>query len=102
MNLLKWGSAALMLLNVLIADVILYSSKTCPYCHDVDAYLKSVNKEVETKYIDGNPELRQELKNKGGKIQVPCLFVDGTPLYGSKNIIEWMKKHPERLEDASY
>ena len=31
----------------------------------------------------------------GGKRQVPCLFIDGDPLYESLDIIDWLQKHPE-------
>lgn len=88
-------------LNSLIADVILYSSKRCPYCKDVENYLSSVHKTVKTYCIDDQAELKAELKAKGGKVQVPCLIVDDYPLYGSQDIIKWMKTHPERLQDES-
>ena len=87
--------------NSLLADVVLYSSKRCPYCKDVEKYLSSVHKKVETKLIDDNPELKAELKAKGGKVQVPCLIIDNYPLYGSQDIIQWMKTHPDRLQDES-
>ncbi len=89
------------LFSSLIADVVLYSSKRCPYCKDVQLYLDSVHKKVSTLYIDDNPELKAELKAKGGKVQVPCLMIDDYPLYGSQDIIKWMKTHPERLQDES-
>lgn len=88
-------------LNSLIADVLLYSSKRCPYCKDVEQYLDSVHKKVNTVYIDDRADLKAELKAKGGKVQVPCLIVDDYPMYGSQHIITWMKTHPERLQDES-
>lgn len=39
------------------------------------------------------PEARQELLKTGGKIQVPCLFIDGRPLYESDDIIQWLEKN---------
>jgi glutaredoxin len=99
---LTFSLAALFgVLNTLFADVVLYSSHRCPYCRNVDNYLQSVHKKVSTKIIDDNEVLREELKNKGGKIQVPCLIVDNYPLYGSVEIIGWMKTHPERLQDET-
>ena len=38
-----------------------------------------------------NPSFRQELLEVGGKTQVPCLFIDGKPLYESDDIIDYMK-----------
>lgn len=97
----KLSLAALMFKAVLAADVVLYSSHRCPYCVDVQNYLDSVNKTLPVKYIDENPAYRSELKEKGGKTQVPCLIIDGYALYGSKDIIQWMKTHPDRLQDKS-
>jgi glutaredoxin len=66
---LTFSLAALFgVLNTLFADVVLYSSHRCPYCRNVDNYLQSVHKKVSTKIIDDNEVLREELKNKGGKI----------------------------------
>jgi glutaredoxin len=28
----------------------------------------------------------------GGKHQVPCLFIDGDPMYESDDIVAWMKR----------
>lgn len=85
----------------LIADVVLYTSKRCPYCKEVDNYLISVHKKINTKCIDDNAALKAELKDKGGKLQVPCLIIDKYPLYGSEDIIKWLRTHPERLQDES-
>ena len=32
----------------------------------------------------------------GGKEQVPCLFIDGKPLYESLDIIAWLEEHPQQ------
>ncbi len=42
---------------------------------------------------DFSPENRQALLDIGGKAQVPCLIIDGTALYESEDIIEWLKKN---------
>ena len=31
----------------------------------------------------------------GGIDQVPCLFIDGIPMYESLDIIDWLEKHPQ-------
>ena len=38
-----------------------------------------------------NPNFRQELLEVGGKTQVPCLIIDGKPLYESDDIIDYLK-----------
>ena len=36
----------------------------------------------------------KELIQVGGKQQVPCLFIDGKPLYESLDIIRWLEENP--------
>jgi glutaredoxin len=42
-----------------------------------------------------NEEDARELLAVGGKKQVPCLFINGKPLYESLDIIQWLKDHPQ-------
>ncbi|NBO24697.1 MAG: glutaredoxin, partial [Chlamydiae bacterium] len=47
---------------------------------------------VSLKNISSDPIAKEELFHIGGKVQVPCLFIDGTPLYESQYIIDWLKE----------
>ena len=38
-----------------------------------------------------DPGNRKRLIEVGGKAQVPCLFIDGIPLYESDEIIEYLR-----------
>jgi glutaredoxin len=38
------------------------------------------------------PENRQTLLEVGGKVQVPCLFINGKPMYESNDIINYLNK----------
>lgn len=71
----------------------LYVMETWPYCQKVVNFLKENNLEVDLLDIDKEARLKDELKNVGGKVQVPMLLVEGKPLYESDDIIEWFKKH---------
>lgn len=33
------------------------------------------------------------MRDMGGKRQVPCLFIDGKPLYESSDIIAWFEQN---------
>jgi glutaredoxin len=68
----------------------LFYLPTCPYCHRVFDYLQQQNIEVELLSIT-EPANRSRLVEIGGSAQVPCLFIDGKPLYESLDIIEWFK-----------
>jgi glutathione S-transferase len=37
----------------------------------------------------------EELVKVGGKQQVPCLFIDGAPLYESGDIVTWLRSRFE-------
>jgi glutathione S-transferase len=82
-------------------SLTLYYSPYCPYSHRVLDYLKEINKTVALKSVAGNKQARDELKEKGGKAQVPCLFIDEYPLYESDDIIQWLCHHQECLENSS-
>ena len=71
----------------------LYHFNGCPYCQLVRDFLVKEGIKVPMKDTHENPAYRQELIKIGGKPQVPCLVIDGKPLYESLDIIEWFKKN---------
>lgn len=74
----------------------LYMFETCPYCRRVLQYMADTGRtDVELHDIHKNAEDRRRLIEVGGMEQVPCLFIDGKPLYESLDIIDWLKRHPE-------
>lgn len=77
-----------------MAQLKLYTSTFCPFCEKVKKVIeeKSIDA-VEIVNIDKEPAARDELIEKGGKKQVPCLFVDGEPLYESLEIIKYLEEH---------
>lgn len=74
----------------------LYKFDTCPYCQRV---MRAIEKSGRTDIVfhdtRKNEEDRQYLIDHGGKEQVPCLFIDGKPLYESLDIIAWLEEHPQ-------
>ncbi|MBS0620483.1 MAG: glutaredoxin [Verrucomicrobia bacterium] len=78
--------------------LVLYYTKQCPYSQKVLRYLKQVHKKVDLVNVENNPQGKLTLKNQGGKMQVPCLFIDGKPLYESDEIITWLSNHLDQLD----
>ena len=71
----------------------LYKKETCPYCRKVMQFIADSGRtDIEMKDIVENEENRRRLVEVGGKQQVPCLFIDGKPLYESGDIIEYLKE----------
>ncbi|MFH1360770.1 MAG: glutaredoxin [Candidatus Omnitrophota bacterium] len=73
-------------------ELILYVRDGCPYCRKVLQFLEGQKLTVPLKKISDSEKIRSELISLGGKSQVPCLSIDGKPLYESDDIIEWFKK----------
>ena len=78
--------------------LILYYRPTCPYCKKVLKFLEEIDLEIPLKNIEDNPKAKDELLHLGGKAQVPCLFIDGKPLYESDDIIDWLKERKDILQ----
>ena len=73
----------------------LYMMKTCPYCRKVMKYIDETGRsDIEYHDINASSEDREHLAKVGGKVQVPCLFIDGKHMYESDDIVEWLKSNP--------
>ena len=74
----------------------LFKRDTCPYCQVVMREIAAEGRtDVEMLDITASEEARTRLIEVGGKQQVPCLFIDGAPLYESSDIVSWLKAHPQ-------
>ena len=67
----------------------------CPYCTRVRNFMDQSRITIPLKDIRKDPAARDELIKIGGKPQVPCLLIDGTALYESLDIIDWLKNNWE-------
>ena len=76
-------------------ELKLYVSDTCGFCRRVKQYIDEVGRtDIEYRNISQSQEDADELVRVGGKRQVPCLFIDGKPMYESADIIQWLKENP--------
>ena len=74
----------------------LYMFDTCPFCRKVLREIEDQGRtDIELKNIRKDPEDEKTLLEVGGKSQVPCLFIDGKPMYESGDIIEWLRNNPQ-------
>ena len=74
----------------------LFKKDTCPYCKKVMSYIASTGRsDILYRDIIKEQEAEETLIRVGGKRQVPCLFIDGKPLYESLDIIQWLENHPQ-------
>lgn len=49
--------------------------------------------DVEVLSVTKDASAKEELIEKGGKYQAPCLFIDGEPMYESGDIVQWFKEN---------
>lgn len=71
----------------------LYYFDSCPFCQKVFRYMEQKGIEVTTRNIYEDDEAYRTLREVGGKIQVPCLMIDGRAMYESDDIIAWMEEN---------
>ncbi|WP_085830031.1 glutaredoxin family protein [Collinsella vaginalis] len=71
----------------------LYYRPTCPFCRKVLNFMEQNSVELPLCNISSDDSARAELERVGGKVQVPCLFIDGKPLYESDDIITYLKEN---------
>ena len=92
-----------------MAKLELFYKQGCPWCRKVMDYMDANGKTVDAMYdiYDGDgadehvarrgpgaaDEHRERLIEVGGKCQVPCLFIDGEPLYESSDIIDYLAEN---------
>ena len=70
----------------------LYKFDSCPFCRRVMKYIEQSGRtDVEYHDIHKSAADRERLIRDGGMEQVPCLFIDGKPMYESSDIIAWLK-----------
>jgi glutaredoxin len=77
-------------------DLSLYQFYACPFCIKTRRALHRLNLPVETRDAQHDAEHRSALEAGGGKVQVPCLRIDGPDgtrwLYESKAIIAYLEQ----------
>ena len=76
-------------------ELILYGRPSCPYCARVDRVIEALHIEdqITRRLTTYGSQWRTDLKTKTGSTQVPCLFIDGEPMFESLDIIDWMQTH---------
>lgn len=74
-------------------SLVLYYFPFCPFCIRVLNYLKKNQIDIELRNTRESREVEEELIKVGGKSQVPCLLIDGQPLYESNDIINWFESN---------
>lgn len=65
-----------------MAKITVYSTPTCPYCHQAKDFLKENNVEFEDIDVSTDQAKAQEMIDKSGQMGVPVIDIDGEILIG--------------------
>lgn len=68
------------------ANVVMYSSMWCGYCHRARSLLESKGVAFEDIVVDGKPALRKEMEARSGAHTVPQIFINERPVGGSEDL----------------
>lgn len=71
----------------------LYKFDSCPYCQRVYRVVERLGVPVHYRDVLEDESAAAELVAVGGLDQVPCLFIDGKPLYESADIIAFLEEN---------
>jgi len=68
------------------ADVLVYLTPSCPYCHAAKALLRDKQVSFTEIDVDGRQDLRRWLVSASGQRTVPQVFINGQPVGGFSDI----------------
>ena len=71
-------------------NLYMYVKPGCPYCMKVDRFLDEAGIEIEHRSVLEGTNA-DDLRAIGGKVQSPCLIIDGKALYESDDIIAYLR-----------
>ncbi len=62
--------------------IVVYRTKTCPYCHLAEAFLKENNIKFTSIDVGEDQKAAQEMIKKSGQMGVPVIDIDGKIIVG--------------------
>jgi glutaredoxin len=78
-----------------------YYFDSCPFCRYVFEVIKNLNVKVTYENIHEDDLAMEQMRQKTGRTTVPCLFIDGGPMFESSDIIAWLEENVDNLEKNS-
>lgn len=72
--------------------LVLYKFDSCPFCQRVMRQIDplGLTEDIELRDTRTDPKARTLLQERTGRTQVPCLFIDGSPLFESSDIADYL------------
>lgn len=75
----------------------LYYYPECPYCQIVLSALKETGLENSITFYNTREDskARERHIQATGRQTVPCLYIDGKPMFESRDIADWLRKYAQ-------
>lgn len=71
-----------------MARVVMYTTRTCPYCRMAEQLLHHKGVTAEHVLVDAEPERRNEMTRLTGRTSVPQIFINGRHVGGYQELAE--------------
>ncbi|MBT3219992.1 MAG: glutaredoxin [Proteobacteria bacterium] len=69
----------------------LYKYDSCSFCGIVYRAIDALEVNIEYRDIHENFDYRKELHEATGRVTVPSMFIDGEPMFESRDIAAWLQ-----------
>jgi len=63
-------------------EIVMYSSRLCPYCMMAKRLLGTKGVQFEIRSVDGDPDMRTEMRQRAARTSVPQIFIGETHVGG--------------------
>lgn len=77
-------------------ELVLYKFDACPYCQIAMAAAEDLGVPLTLRDTRRDPSARADHVARTGRTQVPCLTIDGEPLFESADIVAWLQAYAHR------
>ena len=77
-----------------------YYFEACPYCQRVIDVIEKHKIQVNWMDIHKDSEHAKKLRSDTGRTTVPCLYIDGKPMFESLDIMKWLERNLDNLTKA--
>ena len=74
-----------------MAPLALYKYDLCGFCRRVLRVIDELGVEIELRDTLEERRWREDLYERTGRTQVPCLLIDDEPMFESADIIAWLR-----------
>lgn len=83
-----------------VHHLVLFKYNSCPACRRTMRAAEQLGLDLEMRDTQKDRSAALEHQEKTGRSTVPCLYIDGTPLFESADIIAWLRAYKETLSSV--